>query len=125
MEFCANCGTRLVLDQKVSNENEAILVCPKCDYRLKAAKEESLLRRAVNSSPEEQVAVIGEEEARIRTMSTTKAECPKCANKKSGSSPEKSTRISNFLMMAPHTLFLMLLIHCGDRSINRKIAASS
>lgn len=37
--------------------------------------------RTVNSSPEEQIAIIGEEEAKIRTMSITKVECPKCANK--------------------------------------------
>ena len=72
---------RLVVDQKASSENETILMCPKCGYQKKVAKEGHTLLRNFNSSPEEQVAIIGEEEAKIRTMSTTKLECPKCANK--------------------------------------------
>ena len=81
MEFCPKCGMRLVVDQKASSENETILMCPKCGYQKKVAKEGHTLLRNFNSSPEEQVAIIGEEEAKIRTMSTTKLECPKCANK--------------------------------------------
>jgi len=81
MEFCPKCGMRLVIDQKASSKNHSVLICPKCDYQRKAAKEEPTLVRTVNSSSEEQIAVIGEEEAKIRTMSTTKVECPKCANK--------------------------------------------
>ena len=81
MEFCPKCGTRLVPDQNSSNKSNPILICPKCDYKRKATKEEPTILRAVKSSPEEQIAVIGEKEAKIRTMSTTKIECPKCANK--------------------------------------------
>ena len=81
MEFCPKCGTRLVVDQKASNKSKVILTCPKCDYKRKADKEETILFRTVNSSPEEQIAVIGEEEAKIRTMPTTTIECPKCTNK--------------------------------------------
>jgi DNA-directed RNA polymerase subunit M len=72
---------RLVLDQKASDKSQPILICPKRDYQRKAAKEEHTLLRTVNSSPEEQIAIIREEEAKIRTMSITKVECLKCANK--------------------------------------------
>ena len=81
MEFCPKCGTRLVLDQKASNQSKSVLSCPKCDYQREAAKEELMLLRTVNSSPDRSIAVIGDVEAKIRTMSTTKVECPKCANK--------------------------------------------
>ena len=81
MEFCPRCGTILVPNQNVTNKNKRGLICPKCEYTRKAEKEEHTMLRSVNSSSEEQIAIIGEEEAKIRTMSTTKVECPKCANK--------------------------------------------
>lgn len=79
MEFCPRCGMRLVLSQKTS-KNVALLVCPKCDYQKPLAKEEPTPLIPVNRSTQEQIAVIGEEEAKTRTMPTVKIECPKCGN---------------------------------------------
>ena len=80
MEFCPKCGMRLTLNMKDSDKNVTYLLCPKCGYQKRAPKEE-LTPRSINHSPKEKIAVIGEEEAKIRTMSTVKIECPKCNNK--------------------------------------------
>ena len=78
MEFCPKCGMRLVLSRKAPNKN--VLVCPKCDYKKTLGKEELTPQKVVNRSTQEQIAVIGEEEAKINTMPTVKIECPKCSH---------------------------------------------
>lgn len=78
MEFCPKCGMRLILSRKATNKN--VLVCPKCDYRKTIDKEELAPQKVVNRSTQEQIAVIGEEEAKINTMPTVKIECPKCGH---------------------------------------------
>lgn len=82
MEFCPECGMRLVLTQKTLDDKVCpFLVCPKCGYQRKVTSEESTFLRVVERSTPEQIAVIDSEQANLRTMPTTKAECPKCGNK--------------------------------------------
>jgi DNA-directed RNA polymerase subunit M len=73
----------LVLRRKEGTKDEQlILVCPKCGYAKEAIPQEAPTTTTVATtrSTQEQIAVIGEEEAKIRTMPTMKAECPKCHN---------------------------------------------
>lgn len=71
---------RLVLRKQDNETKQLVLVCPKCGYLKEATKQEPVPVTPINHNVEEQVAVIGEEEAKIRTMPTMKAECPKCHN---------------------------------------------
>ncbi|MFH0896663.1 MAG: transcription factor S [Candidatus Bathyarchaeota archaeon] len=83
MEFCPKCEMRLVLTQKTSNNDEVstFLTCPKCDYQRKVTSEELTLAKIVERPAPERVAVIDNESANLRTMPTTKVECPKCGNR--------------------------------------------
>lgn len=80
MEFCLKCESRLVLTQR-SSESEVIkeFICPKCGYT-KSLEDEQKLTKTTSPSPEDIVTVIGEEESKIRTLPTTRTECPKCGN---------------------------------------------
>ena len=81
MEFCPKCAMRLALRKSGDATGGLILVCPKCGYTKEASPELPVSPpAAANSNIQEQIAVIGEEEAKIRTMPTMKAECPKCQN---------------------------------------------
>ncbi len=82
MEFCPNCGTRLVLRRKGSKgDSRVALVCTKCGYSKEADKEEPITMRPIERAPQERIAVIGEKEAKIQTMPTAKMECPRCGNR--------------------------------------------
>ena len=54
--------------------------CPKCGNEVPVASKAPTLPRVIKHGPREQISVIGEKEAGIRTMPTAKVECPKCAN---------------------------------------------
>lgn len=79
MEFCPNCSTRLTLG-KAEEQSRLSLVCPKCGYTKEATNKEAPAPVPIERGAQEQVAVIGEEEAKIRTMPTMRTECPKCGN---------------------------------------------
>jgi DNA-directed RNA polymerase subunit M len=80
MEFCPNCGMRLILTEK-SNEEEtiSIMVCSKCNYTKHIGLEEST-KNKTKQKVQETITVIDEELSKIRTMPTTKILCPKCSN---------------------------------------------
>ena len=80
MEFCPKCYTRLVLRKNDTHEGKLVFICPKCNYTKDATKQESTTVAPIDRMQQDQVAVIGEEEAKIRTMPTMKAECLKCHN---------------------------------------------
>jgi len=84
MEFCPNCGMRLILKQD-SNEEEPApkMVCSKCGYTKNMVSEESKRAHTVNKTKhgvQETITVVSEELSKIRTMPSTKIMCPKCSN---------------------------------------------
>ena len=82
LEFCPKCGTRLVLTENpAGNEAPAFLSCPKCSYKREVVTGESVLLKVIEHPAVEQIAVIDDESAKIRTMPTIKIECPKCGNR--------------------------------------------
>jgi len=81
MEFCSRCGMRLILTRKTSNERVITeLICPKCGYSKQIELGEPSAHKGVERPVQETIAVIGEDEAKIRTMPAAKTECPKCRN---------------------------------------------
>jgi DNA-directed RNA polymerase subunit M len=87
MEFCPNCGMRLVLKQELSNDKEMFLLrCLKCEYTKPVTKEESFtpkpgIVKDDDSSEQKLITVIDEKQMKIRTMPVTKRVCPKCKNR--------------------------------------------
>ncbi|UCH03209.1 MAG: transcription factor S [Candidatus Bathyarchaeota archaeon] len=82
MKFCAKCSTRLVLNSKTLTNNSTSLICPKCGYQKQEDLDHVVVPKSLVHSPlQDKIAVIGEVEENIRTMSTTKMECQKCGNK--------------------------------------------
>jgi len=57
-----------------------VFICSKCSFTKDAAKQESTAVAPIDRMQQDQVAVIGEEEAKIRTMPTMRSECSKCHN---------------------------------------------
>ena len=81
MEFCPRCEKRLILTRRTSNEQvSTALICPKCGYSKQIESEEPSIQKSIDRSAQETITVIGEEEAKIRTMPIVKIECPKCGN---------------------------------------------
>lgn len=81
LEFCPSCGKRLVPTRKSVGESvTCVLACPKCDYVKPITPESPVIPKATERAPQRHIAIIGEEEAKLRTMPTVKIECPKCGN---------------------------------------------
>lgn len=78
MEFCLQCGTRLVPKRK-EGKKKGFLVCPKCGYKKRA---EMLIPASAFPEPggEDRIIVIGKKEQKLKTMPTVTVECPKCGN---------------------------------------------
>jgi len=83
MEFCPKCGTRLVPKKGKNEKKESLtLVCPKCSYKRQIVGGEVTpkVAKIIRHNPQQQVAVIGKEEQKLRTLPTVRIECPKCGN---------------------------------------------
>ncbi|MCW4009573.1 MAG: transcription factor S [Candidatus Bathyarchaeota archaeon] len=78
MEFCPDCGSRLVPKK---TENAVSLVCPKCGY----VKQESdklevkVGAKVIKHNIQQKVTIIGKDD-QVNTMPTMRMECPKCGN---------------------------------------------
>lgn len=82
MEFCPECGTRLILTQKtLKNEVRTFLTCSQCNYQRDITKSETVFSKSMGRYSTEQIAVIDDAIANIRTMPKIKIECPKCGNR--------------------------------------------
>lgn len=81
MKFCTNCGMRLVLPNRSDDGPKPLLVCPKCGYQRPLERGGPPHVKIAGRPIQENVMVIGEEEAKLRTMPVTKMECPKCAHR--------------------------------------------
>ena len=80
MEFCENCGKRLVLEKQ---GKDIVLVCSKCGLKKKAEDRGKVVVPSPISEDkpvQESIAVIGRKEQKLRTLPTVRVECPKCGN---------------------------------------------
>jgi DNA-directed RNA polymerase subunit M len=82
MEFCVNCGSRLI-PKKVTSGKQAMLmlVCKKCEYK-KQEPEKELIKsngKIIEHSPKQLVAVISKD-VQLNTLPTVRVECPRCGN---------------------------------------------
>lgn len=83
MEFCPECDSRLVLKREKDNEKKSlILVCSNCGYKKSGLGSDVTEKNSkiIPPDPQKLVAVIGKEEQKLRTLPTTRIECPKCEN---------------------------------------------
>jgi DNA-directed RNA polymerase subunit M len=81
MNFCPDCGMRLVLTRKTeNNHSESYLACSKCNYQRRVTSIKALVIKPTEQLNPEEVLVIDGEIANLRTMPTTRVECPKCGN---------------------------------------------
>jgi DNA-directed RNA polymerase subunit M len=81
MEFCPNCGTRLVPTRKKQGKKTVLqLVCPKCAFKKRGVHTPAVTPKVIERVPQESIAVIGKKEQKLRTLPTVKIECPKCGN---------------------------------------------
>jgi DNA-directed RNA polymerase subunit M len=79
MRFCPTCGTRLVLvHDKKSIKTVAEYKCGKCSYTSSISPSQDHV--TVESRPLEEVVVVFDKGLELSTMSTIRAECPKCHN---------------------------------------------
>ena len=81
MEFCPDCGMRLISTRE-KKEKKAVFyfVCPKCGYKKHEGDKPSVVPKAIERSPQESIAIIGKEAQKLRTLPTVRVECPKCGN---------------------------------------------
>ncbi len=81
MEFCPNCGSRLV-PKKSESEGSVAFTCPKCGYVKPQSKGKTEVKsgKVIEHNLQQFVTVIGQEEQKLNTMPTMRMECPKCGN---------------------------------------------
>lgn len=77
LEFCPQCGMRLIPTRR---GDVVALICKNCGYEKTTVTEAATIPKVIKHTPQEQITVIGEEEAKIRTLPTIRIECPKCEN---------------------------------------------
>jgi DNA-directed RNA polymerase subunit M len=80
MEFCPKCGMRLILTPKGKGGSKLTLKCPNCGYEVRSKKASPVVVKKIEKPSIESVVVIGEKEAKIKTLPTVKIECPTCGN---------------------------------------------
>ena len=81
MEFCAECGSRLV-PKKVNSGKQALvmLVCTKCEFKKQELNDNvKVSTKIIEHNPKQFVAVIGKEE-QLSTLPTVRIDCPRCEN---------------------------------------------
>ena len=82
MEFCVDCGSRLVPKKVISGKQAMLmLVCTKCQYKKQESEKEVKSNgKIIEHNPKQYVAVIGKE-VQLSILPTVHIECPRCGNK--------------------------------------------
>lgn len=83
MEFCSNCGSRLVPQkEKKGRKTSIVLICSKCGHKKQSQEKKVTLKvtKVGQPNPQKLVAVIGKKEQKLRTLPTVRTDCPKCDN---------------------------------------------
>jgi len=71
---------RLVARKK-EKDSKVLLKCPHCGYELKSKKTAPpAITKVLEKPSREPIVIIGEKEAKLKTLPTEKVECPKCGN---------------------------------------------
>ena len=70
MEFCPKCGMRLALMPAGKTGSKFSLRCPNCNYQLRSKKTSPAIVKKIEKPSAESVVVIGEKEAKIKTLPT-------------------------------------------------------
>ena len=81
MEFCAECGSRLV-PKKVNSGKQALMMmaCTKCEFKKQELNSKVIVGgRIFEHNPKQLVAVIGKEE-QFSVLPTLHIDCPRCGN---------------------------------------------
>jgi transcription factor S len=81
MEFCAECGSRLV-PKKVNSGKQALmmLACTQCEFKKQELNNSvKVSSRIFEHTPKQFVAVIGKEE-QLSILPTLHIDCPRCRN---------------------------------------------
>jgi DNA-directed RNA polymerase subunit M len=82
MEFCPKCGMRLTVTIAERKGKKVLLKCLNCGYESKSKKKAVIhVSKTIEHAPKEPIVIIGEKEAKLKTLPTEKVECPKCENK--------------------------------------------
>lgn len=80
MDFCPNCGSRLIPKTVESGaQTMLLLACKKCGYRNRESNGNKLEVKTIRHSPKQMVAVI-EKDKQLSVEPTIRIECPRCAN---------------------------------------------
>ena len=81
MNFCLNCGSRLVPKKvKLKNQKTLVFVCSKCGNKLKeTTKTLEINGKTIEHSPKQLVSVIGKED-QLNILPTIQVTCPTCGN---------------------------------------------
>jgi DNA-directed RNA polymerase subunit M len=69
---------RLIPQKK--DTSRLILSCSKCGYEEQSVSNVSIPAKTVEHGPQEQIAIIGKKEQKLRILPTVRQECPKCGN---------------------------------------------
>lgn len=79
MDFCPECGTRLISKREEEGKGALQMVCPKCGYKKAGKRKLVVTAKRLKRSRKEPITVIGKEH-QIRTLPTATKTCPKCGN---------------------------------------------